>query len=92
MELVDPIINFSALAQSRGVNGETVKDPRIVTFLVLWVALNVYFGLSAVMVRGAEGNIAWEAHIGGFLCGLLLFGLFDEKRARGAEPPLPSSV
>jgi len=45
-----------------------------------------------VMVRGAEGIIAWEAHIGGFLCGLLLFGLFDEKRARGAEPPLPSSV
>ena len=72
--------------------GETFKNPRIVTFLVLWVALNVYFGLSAVMVRGAEGNIAWEAHIGGFLCGLLLFGFFDEKRARGTEPPLAPSV
>ena len=72
--------------------GETFKDPRIVTFLVLWAALNVYFGLSAVMVRGAEGNIAWEAHIGGFLSGLLLFGFFDEKRAPGAEPPLASSV
>ena len=70
----------------------TFKDPRIVAFLVLWVALNVYFGLSAVMVRGAEGNIAWEAHIGGFLCGLLLFGLFDQTRASDAEPPLPSSA
>lgn len=72
--------------------GETFKDRRIVAFLILWVALNVYFGLSAVMVRGAEGNIAWEAHIGGFLCGLLIFGLFDKKRAPDAEPPLASSA
>jgi membrane associated rhomboid family serine protease len=71
---------------------QTFKDPRIVAFLVLWVALNVYFGLSAVMVRGAEGNIAWEAHIGGFISGLLLFGFFDQKRAPDAEPPLAPSV
>lgn len=72
--------------------GETFRDKRIVAFLILWVALNVYFGLSAVAVRGAEGNIAWEAHIGGFLCGLLCFGYFDEPRARDAEPPVASSA
>jgi membrane associated rhomboid family serine protease len=71
---------------------ETFKDRRILLFLVTWVALNVYFGLSAVMVRGAEGNIAWEAHIGGFLCGLFLYGYFDQRRARDAEPPAVSAA
>jgi membrane associated rhomboid family serine protease len=30
-----------------------------------------------VSIAGTEGNIAWEAHIGGFLFGLLCFGFFD---------------
>jgi membrane associated rhomboid family serine protease len=63
---------------------QTFSDRRIIAFLVFWVALNAYFGLSAVRIAGEAGGIAWEAHIGGFLCGLLLFGLFD--RHRPAEP------
>jgi membrane associated rhomboid family serine protease len=58
--------------------GVTLRDPRILFFLALWVAINAYFGLSAVRIAGQEGAIAWEAHIGGFLCGLLTFGLFDQ--------------
>ena len=58
---------------------ETVRDPRILSFLALWVAINAYFGLSAVRIAGQEGGIAWEAHIGGFLFGLLTFGFFDTK-------------
>jgi membrane associated rhomboid family serine protease len=64
--------------------GKTVRDPRILFFLLLWVAINAYFGLSAVRIAGQEGGIAWEAHIGGFLCGLLTFGFFDEDRPSGA--------
>jgi membrane associated rhomboid family serine protease len=59
--------------------GETVRDPRILLFLALWVAINAYFGLSAVRIPGQEGGIAWEAHIGGFLFGLLTFGFFDTE-------------
>jgi len=59
--------------------GETVRDPRILLFLALWVAINAYFGLSAVRIAGQEGGIAWEAHIGGFLFGLLTFGFFDTE-------------
>jgi membrane associated rhomboid family serine protease len=69
--------------------GRTLSDYRILFFLVFWVALNVYFGLSSVSVAGTEGNIAWEAHIGGFLCGLLTFGLFDRDRAAEPLPRLP---
>jgi membrane associated rhomboid family serine protease len=68
--------------------GQTLSDPRILMFLAFWVALNVYFGLSSVWVGGAEGGIAWEAHIGGFLCGLLIFGCFDKGRAAVSEPRL----
>jgi membrane associated rhomboid family serine protease len=68
--------------------GQTLSDKRIVAFLLFWVALNAYFGLSAVRIAGEEGGIAWEAHIGGFLCGLLIFGAFDEGKPVEDEPRL----
>ncbi len=68
--------------------GQTLSDKRIVAFLIFWVALNAYFGLSAIRIAGEEGGIAWEAHIGGFLCGLLIFGAFDEGKPAETEPRL----
>jgi membrane associated rhomboid family serine protease len=62
--------------------GQTLRDRRIVGFLVFWVVLNAYFGLTSVSFGGASDGIAWEAHIGGFLCGLLTFGFFDREPAR----------
>jgi membrane associated rhomboid family serine protease len=67
----------------------TFSDKRMLAFLVFWVALNAYFGLSAVRIAGEEGGIAWEAHIGGFLCGLLIFGAFDKGFAT-PEARVPS--
>lgn len=61
--------------------GTTLRDPRIIGFTLFWVALNAYFGLTSVWTGGVEGDIAWEAHIGGFICGLLIFGLFDRRGA-----------
>ena len=58
--------------------GRTMSDRRFLLFLVVWFGLNAYFGLGAVGITGVEGSIAWEAHAGGFLCGLLIFGLFDQ--------------
>lgn len=59
---------------------EALRDHRIVGFLLFWLVLNAYFGLTAVSFGGTSGGIAWEAHIGGFLCGLLIFGFFDKTR------------
>lgn len=61
--------------------GATLRDHRIVAFLIFWVVLNAYFGLTSVWSGGSDGGIAWEAHIGGFLCGLLTFGFFDKRDA-----------
>jgi membrane associated rhomboid family serine protease len=60
---------------------ETLRDGRAVAFIVFWLVLNAYFGLSgASFGTGPDSRIAWEAHIGGFLCGLLTFGYFDTAR------------
>jgi membrane associated rhomboid family serine protease len=54
-----------------------LRDPRILGFLVVWFGLNLIFGLGSLPIVGAGQTVAWEAHIGGFLAGLLLFSLFD---------------
>jgi membrane associated rhomboid family serine protease len=61
--------------------GQALRDHRIIGFLVFWLVLNAYFGLTSVSFGGASDGIAWEAHIGGFLCGLLTFGFFDKTPA-----------
>jgi membrane associated rhomboid family serine protease len=48
--------------------------------MLFWLVLNVYFGLTSFGIGGSEGGVAWEAHIGGFVCGLLIFGFFDKRR------------
>lgn len=76
------------IAAPRMSLGETLTDRRMIAFLVFWVALNAYFGLSSLKIGGEQGGIAWEAHIGGFLCGLLLFGAFDREGPTEDEPRL----
>ena len=56
---------------------ETLTNPRFLMFLGVWVALNLLFGLGGFQLNGSGGGIAWEAHIGGFVCGLFAFGIFD---------------
>ena len=58
-----------------------LRDPRILAFLAVWFGVNIIFGMGAVSMPGTEGSVAWEAHIGGFLAGLLGFSLFDPVRA-----------
>lgn len=66
------------LAAPRLSVADTFAHPLAVLAMTVWMALNV---LMAVTGQA----IAWEAHIGGFLMGLLTFGMFDRGRvlARG---------
>ena len=52
-------------------------DPRILAFLGVWFGMNILFGLGSVAIPGVEQAIAWQAHIGGFLGGLVFFAAFD---------------
>ena len=54
-----------------------LQNPRVLAFLAVWFGVNIIFGLGSISV-GAEGaTVAWQAHIGGFIAGLMLFSLFD---------------
>ncbi len=54
-----------------------LKDSRVFVFLAVWFGLNLFTGIGSSAITGVEGEIAWQAHIGGFLVGLLLFSFFD---------------
>lgn len=51
-------------------------------FIALWFVLQLVLGyLSLGIVGESAGGVAWFAHIGGFLAGLLFIRLFYAKRA-----------
>ena len=52
-------------------------NPRALIFIGVWFAVNFLFGMAGDLIPGVSGPIAWEAHIGGFLAGLLLFPVLD---------------
>jgi membrane associated rhomboid family serine protease len=60
----------------------TFRDPRFLIFLAVWLGLNALFGLGSVSIVDEGQEIAWQAHIGGFLAGLFLFNAFDPVARR----------
>lgn len=57
--------------------GQALRKPQVLAFLVVWFVVNLAFGATTLPETFTDGAVAWEAHIGGFLAGLLLFPLFD---------------
>jgi membrane associated rhomboid family serine protease len=68
------------------------QDRRVLTFMVFWFVTNFIFGIAAQPLGLSEGGVAWEAHVGGFLAGLLLFSLFDPKPSDFAMQAEPDHV
>jgi membrane associated rhomboid family serine protease len=59
--------------------GDVFRNPRSRWFTVIWVALNAAVPLLGLFVEGGGLAIAWQAHLGGFLAGLLLVPLFERR-------------
>jgi membrane associated rhomboid family serine protease len=57
--------------------GEALSNPRVLSFLAVWFGVNLAFGIFVGGGTLISSAIAWQAHIGGFLFGLLAFPLFD---------------
>ena len=53
-------------------------------FLGTWFVINLLVGLASQPLGIAEGGIAWQAHIGGLVTGLLVFPFLDPV---GRNPP-----
>jgi membrane associated rhomboid family serine protease len=69
-----------------------LRNPRVFSFLGIWFGLNLllYWILPLLIggsgIPGSDQPVAWQAHIGGFLAGLLLFPLFDPIRPAPTPP------
>jgi membrane associated rhomboid family serine protease len=57
--------------------GAALRDRRIVIAVAVWTIVNIVLALGALNGLTEAAGIAWEAHLGGFFTGFLLFGLFD---------------
>ncbi|MCW2316529.1 Membrane associated serine protease, rhomboid family [Rhodoblastus acidophilus] len=60
--------------------GEMIRNRQALAFVGFWFALNLFTGLAGQESGLSDAPIAWEAHIGGFLLGLLAAPLFDRRR------------
>ena len=60
---------------------EIITNRRAFIFTIIWIAVTLFSGASgwtgASFVE--EGRIAWEAHLGGFVVGLVAFYLLDQR-------------
>jgi len=52
-----------------------IKLPAIVV-LGFWIIYQFLYGISSLAATTGEGGVAWFAHIGGFICGVILIKLF----------------
>ncbi|CEG07564.1 intramembrane serine protease GlpG [Afipia felis] len=76
----DAAARIPALPLSRAL-----RNGRVLAFLGIWFVLNLFTGLGAIEIGTQGQSIAWQAHVGGFLAGLLLFSLFDPVPRGGSE-------
>jgi membrane associated rhomboid family serine protease len=70
-----------------------LSDLRVLAFLAVWFGINILFGLGSfpMIGLGSDQVVAWQAHIGGFLAGLILFSWFDPVPDE-PQPPLPDDM
>ncbi len=67
-----PLLPFRAVFRSRAT----------LSFLAVWMVINIVTGVVG-FVPGEDSQIAWEAHIGGFLAGFLGLRFFDRRQVYG---------
>jgi membrane associated rhomboid family serine protease len=68
-----------ALGRKLASFADLFRNPRSRWFTVIWVGINAAVPLLPAFTGGGELAVAWQAHLGGFLAGLLLVPLFERR-------------
>lgn len=71
----EPIV----LGRQLATLGEVWSNSRARMFTLVWIILNAAVPLLPMFVPGMDAGIAWQAHLGGFIAGLLLVPLFERR-------------
>ena len=78
--------SFAGPMEVEAIRPATLKqvfvEPRPRIFLIIWLATDFIFGAFARQLGLSDMPVAWVAHLGGFVAGLVLFPLFDRGSAR----------
>jgi membrane associated rhomboid family serine protease len=82
----DAAAKVPALSLSRAL-----RNPRVLGFLGVWFGVNIIFGVGSIAIGSDGASVAWQAHIGGFFAGLVLFSLFDPVLRAAADAADASS-
>jgi membrane associated rhomboid family serine protease len=70
----------------------TIREIPAIVILGFWFVLQLFSGVGSLGVTDAQdmGGVAYFAHIGGFVAGMLLIAPFGGfRRPRAAQPPPP---
>ncbi len=67
----------------------SLRSRTVVAYIVMWIAGNALVAFGITLAGDSSQPVAWDAHIGGFLFGFLLFGLFDRQPRAEAQEALP---
>ena len=77
---------FRGAVEIEMVRGASVReiliDRRARIFLGVWLVTNFVFGAFAQPLGLSDMPVAWVAHLGGFVAGIVLFPLFDQGGRR----------
>ena len=91
----DPVIGASGSIS--GVFGAVLmalwqagRMPSLLPVAGIWIALNVFFGIFGGTPGSGGEPVAWTAHIGGFVYGLVALRLFVPALFAGPSQPPPA--
>jgi membrane associated rhomboid family serine protease len=57
---------------------QVIEIPALIV-LGLWFVLQFFYGAASLTTAANSGGVAWWAHVGGFVIGLILIGIFPRK-------------
>ena len=57
---------------------QTLTRRPVALFILVWLGLNILFGVTGFSLSGESVSVAWQAHIGGFFAGLILLPLIEK--------------
>ncbi len=55
---------------------DNLRERQVFAFFIVWLVINILFGIGG-SVLSPDMQVAWQAHLGGFIGGLILFQLLD---------------
>lgn len=59
-----------------------IRNPTVLTFIIFWLIGNYVVAVTPGAFVGEHTEIAWQAHVGGFLGGFLFFPFIDDHRRK----------